>query len=189
MAKVGIRMFKKALNGCDLYLSEDGFLSNGHWAVRDFLLKQAVDKKVDLKTDKKVSKLIDMLEIKEFISTEPWVLNKNVIEKVIREVSFYDNFRLIESKEFKGFYELDNIIEEVKNKFLINKVYYDFLSQVLSLAKMVARVVKRTSYLIYDNKEEFYNLDYDLIFFWFPKYSLYDDLKSVLAVCMPARIK
>jgi hypothetical protein len=186
MGKVGVRMFKKALNGRGLYFTEDGFLSNGHWAIRDFLLKQAINKKIDLRTDKIVSELINMLEIKELVSNGPWVMNKNIMERVVKEVNFYDNFKLVESKKYAGFYELDNIIEDVKDKFLINKTYYDFISQIIPLSRCVARVVKRTSYLIYDDKEEFYNQDYDLIFFWYPKYSIYDDLKSVLAVCMPA---
>jgi hypothetical protein len=186
--KIGARMFKKVLNGCGLYLTEDGFFSNGHWAVRDFLLRQRIDKRVDLKVDKVVGNLIDILTIKELITQEPWVLNENITRKVIREVSFYDDIKLIESKEFTGFYELDNIIDEVKDKFLLNKTYYEFISQVLPLSNIVARVIKRISYLVYDGKEAFHDQDYDLIFLWYPKYpkGYYDDLKSVLGVCMPA---
>jgi len=186
--KIGIRLFKRALNDRGLYLSQDGFFSNGHWAVRDFLLKQRVDKRVDLKINGVVGNLIDLLEIKELVSEEPWILNENITRKIIREVSFYDDLKLIESKEYPDFYELDNVIDEVKNKFLINRVYYYFISQVLPLSKIIARVVKRTSYLIYDGKEEFHDQDYDLIFLWFAKCpsGYYEDLKSVLGVCMPA---
>jgi len=184
--KIGIRLFKRALNGRGLYVTEDGFLSNSHWAVRDFLLKQRVDKKVDLKINGTVGKLIDLLEIKELVSEKPWILNENIIERIEREVCFYDDLKLIKSKEYHDFYELDNIIDEVRNKFLINKTYYDFISQVLPLSKIVTRIIKITSYLVYDGKEEIYDQDYDLLFLWFPKYSTYDDLKSILGACMPA---
>jgi hypothetical protein len=184
--KIGIRMFKKALNGRGLYLTEDHYFSNGHWAVRDFLLKDRVDKRVNLEPIKTVGSLLEILTIKELVTQEPWVLGKDI--KVVREVSFYDDFKLVINKEYENFYEFDGLPDEIKSKFLINKTYCDFINQVIPLARLVARVIKRTSYLIYDNKEEFYKQDYDLIFLWFPKYpqGYYEDLKSVLAVCMPA---
>jgi hypothetical protein len=182
--KVGIRMLKKVLNSQGLYLSEDGFYSNGDWAIRDFLFKQRINKNVNLKIDRIVSKVIDLLDVKELATIEPWILNKNILQKEIREVYFYDNFKLFESIEYRVFYELD-IDKEINDRFLINKIYYDFINQILPLSKVVARVVKKTSYLVYDNKEDFYDQDYSLVFLWFPKYTTYN-LKEILAVCMPA---
>jgi hypothetical protein len=183
--KIGKRLFNKVVNGKPLLISEDGFLSNGYWAVRKELVEAILDKDVNLSIAREVSSLVNLLIVEPFTEQE-WVLNKNVIERIERQFHFYDNVKLIETDKF--YMLLDNIDENIKVKCGINKLYYDFIQRVVgSKGLMKVYAIYWTIYLIYDGKKENYDQGCDVYFVWLPHHS--NDLKDLLGACMPVLLK
>jgi hypothetical protein len=179
--KIGKRLFNKVVNGNPLVISEDGFLSNGYWAVKKELVEAILDKDVNLLIDREVSSLVGLLTVEPLMEQE-WVLNKNVIERIERQFYFYDNVDLIDAG---GFYMLDNVDESIKAKYAINKLYYDFIQRAVeSKGLMKIYAIYETIYLMYDGKKEKYDQGFSTVcFVWLPHHS--GDLKDLLGACMP----
>jgi hypothetical protein len=178
--KIGKGLFNKVVNGNPLVISEDGFLSNGYWAVKKELVEAILDKDVNLSIDREVSSFVGLLTV-EPITEREWV-NENVIERIERQFYFYDNVNLIDAG---GIYMLDNVDESIKAKYAIDKLYYDFIQRAVEFrGLMKIYAIYRNTYLMYDGKKEKYDQGFSTVcFVWLPHHSC--DLKDLLGACMP----
>jgi hypothetical protein len=187
MGKINKKLFAKFVNNKELYITRDGFVSNGNWAVKKDILDNALNG-VNYQISKEGITTIFALMTQDFMFGLSFL--DELLTRVDKELSYYDNVKFKEIKKDNIQYLAVDNIYELKN-YAINKVYFDTIQKLVG--KKVKPRILRIDYVFYYRDKKWNGpikrIDKETFIFFVWTEGNSDDLSKLLAVCKPSELK